>query len=281
MGKAHRLNKLIDFKSQKSIFLPIDHGTTLGPLKGIRSLNKLVDLSAENNIQAIIAHQGVIQNIVSKGTNTKKIEFLLHISCSTEMFKDPSSKQIVSSIEHCLRLGAVGVSIHVNLGVEKENEMVKDLGAVCEKAYEWGLPVLAMINVHDQTDGASRKEFSKKISHGVRLAGELGSDFVKIQYPGNFQNIVDAVSAFDIPILLSGGENTENSRELFIQLREALDAGIKGACIGRNLFDAEHPKLISSCLSMIVHENKSIEEVWDYYESSTLQTKDNEFMNLV
>ncbi|MDQ0229066.1 class I fructose-bisphosphate aldolase [Metabacillus malikii] len=280
MVKAHRLNRLIDSKSNRSIFLPIDHGTSLGPLQGIRPLHKLVNLSIEHNIQAIIAHQGVIQKIISSGINTKGLEFLLHVSCSTSMSSDPLHKQVVSSVEHCLRLGVAGISVHVNLGVEKEYEMVRDLGSLCRKAYEWGVPVLTMINVHEKTVGSTHKEFAKNVSHGVRLAGELGSDFVKVQYPGSFEHVLDAVTAFDLPVLLSGGENVSNHRELFSQVKTAIDAGMQGACIGRNVFDDENPELISHCLNEIIHQDKQLDEVWNYYEATKVKQKEAELINI-
>ena len=48
-------------------------------------------------------------------------------------------------MEEAIKLGADGVSVHVNLGDENERDMLAQLGRVAEDAQNWGMPLIAMV----------------------------------------------------------------------------------------------------------------------------------------
>lgn len=263
MSKLLRLSKIFHPKSGRSFMLPVDHGTTYGPLNGISSMPDLLRMANRFRLQAIIAHKGAIRRALEGSESPWGTEFILHLSASTQMSPDMSRKQVVSTVRHGLQIGAIGLSVHINLGVPQEHEMLRDLGLICDEAYAWGLPVLAMMNVPEED--LSDRAATNKIAHAVRIAGELGADLVKVQTPATPQRSAEAVAAFTIPVLMAGGSSVGDKLAFFRGVRDMLDAGGKGLCIGRNLFEDSRPDDMCRALGDLVHRNCSPEEAYETY----------------
>lgn len=265
IGKTVRLNRLFNNESGNSILVAIDHGVTLGPLDGLRDTPLISNLAKQSRFQGVIGHKGAISWAVSEGGISRDFEYILHISGSTSLGPDSTRKEIVSSVEHGVRLGATAVSVHTNLGVAGEFGMLKDMARICDEAASWGMPVLVMINVFDE--GNSMSYEGKKISHAVRVAAELGADLVKVQYPNDFRLLTDIVTSHSTPVLFAGGEKMEDKREWFKAVHETLMAGGKGLCVGRNFFQDAYPAQMGYALYGMVHEGRTYQEAYDSYES--------------
>ncbi|WP_445491058.1 2-amino-3,7-dideoxy-D-threo-hept-6-ulosonate synthase [Niallia sp. 03133] len=264
--KSLRLHRLFHPKSKRTILFPLDHGTTIGATRELSHTPELISMASRQNFQGIVAHKGTINWAIESGADTCTIDYLLHLSASTNLSMDVNKKQLVSSVQHGLRIGITGISVHVNLGISHEDMMLKDLGMVCEEAYQWGLPVLAMMNVFESNNG-NEKSLTKKIAHGVRVAGELGADLVKVQYSGSYDSMVEVVNAFHIPVLVAGGNKNADKYDTFNAVYNSLLAGGKGISIGRNIFEDTNPEAMCSALAGIVHDNLTPEQAFEVYES--------------
>jgi len=262
MNKTLRMNRLFHPVSHNTIFFPVDHGTTLGPLGKLTDIPALVKMAEENNFQSIVAHKGTIQWAIEHGDEIRDMNYLLHLSASTNFVLNGEFKQIVSTIEHGLRIGVTGVSVHVNLGVQEEPAMLKDFGLVCDEAYKWGLPVLAMMNVFGE--GALNPN-KNSIAHAVRVAGEVGADIVKVKYAGTKEKMKEAIEAFPIPVLISGGEKSNDLLALFNEIYDSMKVGARGVSIGRNIFEDKSPVAMSKALSSLVHDLVDPQEALDIY----------------
>ncbi|MDF2855428.1 MAG: fbaB [Neobacillus sp.] len=268
MNKTLRMNRLFHPVSRNAIFFPVDHGTTLGPIGKLTDIPALAKMAEENKFQSIVAHKGTIHWAIENGKETRDINYLLHLSASTNFIFNGEFKQLVSTIEHGLRIGVTGISVHVNLGVQEEPTMLKDLGLVCDEAYKWGLPVLAMMNVFgEQTLNPNKNS----IAHAVRVAGEVGADIVKVKYAGTKEKMSEAIEAFPIPVLISGGEKSNSLITLFSEIHDSLSVGARGISIGRNIFEDKYPVAMSKALSSLVHDLVDPQEAVDIYLDHCVQ----------
>ena len=173
-GKSLRLERLLHSRDEKVCMVPMDHGTTLGPIEGIRDYISTIDQVIEGGADAVILHKGLLKEAIQH-ERLLKGKYLMHLSVSTILGSDPGTKVIVGSVEEGVQLGAEGISMHVNLGCDTEGQMIKDLGKVSEECFKWGMPLLAMMYV--QT--CSKEWDDDKMIHAVRLAEELGADMAK------------------------------------------------------------------------------------------------------
>jgi len=127
----------------RTIIIPMDHGMGAGPLPGIIDMGHTVDMVAEGGANAVLGHLGLpIYGHRKKG---KDIGLIIHLSASTSLSPNPNSKVIVTTVEEAIKIGADGVSVHINIGDEDETQMLKDLACTSRSAREWGMPLLAMM----------------------------------------------------------------------------------------------------------------------------------------
>ena len=130
-GKEVRLKRL--FKHSDRIFIaPMDHGVTVGPVQGLTDMPAIVNLIRAGKADAVVVHKGLVKQITDC-LSSDGCELIVHLSASTSLAPDPNRKELVSSVEHAIRLGATAVSVHVNLGSDYESGMLKDLGMVAEQ----------------------------------------------------------------------------------------------------------------------------------------------------
>lgn len=255
-GKSIRMERIFNRESGRSVIVPMDHGVTIGPIPGLIDLAKTVNEVAEGGANAVIGHIGLA--IHGHRRYGKDIGLILHLSASTTMSLDPNEKVLVNDVENAIKIGADGVSIHVNLGAETEGQMLKDFGIISRQCMYFGMPLLAMMYCRGQK--VTNEYDVKYVKHAARVAAELGADVVKVNYTGSPETFREVVEGCPIPVIIAGGEKMESVEEVLEMVKGAIEAGGKGVSIGRNVFQAESPRKMVKAISSIVHENASVKE---------------------
>jgi len=257
VGKKIRLERIIDRNTGKTVIVPMDHGVSSGPIYGLRDMKETVQKIAEGGANAIILHKGLVEK--GHRGRGKDVGLIIHMSASTDLSLRKNDKVLVCSVEEAIRLGADGVSIHVNIGAEGEKEMLQDFGKVSKACFEWQMPLLAMLyyrgpEVKNPFDPVA-------ISHLARLGAELGADIVKVPYTGDPDSFRKVVEGCPVPVVIAGGPKVNSDKELLQMVYDAVVvAGGAGLSIGRNVFQHKDVSKITSVLAKIVHEGITVEE---------------------
>ena len=258
LGKTIRLRRIFDQKSGRTVIVPMDHGISLGPVKGIADIRSTVDRLAEGGASAVVVHKGLVPHLgPALGA---PLGLIVHISASTSMSPDPNAKVIVASVDAAAALGADAVSIHCNIGADTEDEMVSDFGVVSDRCSELGLPLLAMCyprgkNVKDQFDVDA-------VKHCARLSAELGADIVKTNYTGSTDTFKEVVRGCPVPVVIAGGPKMDSDTALLEMVRDSVAAGGKGVSIGRNVFQHDDVTAITRAIGRVVFEDMAPEEAY-------------------
>ncbi|AGA70456.1 2-amino-3,7-dideoxy-D-threo-hept-6-ulosonate synthase [Desulfitobacterium dichloroeliminans LMG P-21439] len=246
-GKEIRLKRLFK-SSDRIIIVPMDHGVTAGPIEGIEDVPKTVRFITQGKADAIVLHKGLVPQ-VSHLLGASQCELILHLSASSNISPDSQRKELVSTVEHAIRLGATAVSIHVNLGNPSESHMLRDFGRISEDCQRWGIPLLAMMYVRD---GSAGSEFDPgKVKHAARIAQELGADIIKVNYTGSIESFWEVTRGVKVPVVIAGGPKTSTVAQLLFMVYDALQAGAQGISIGRNIFQAPDPAQLLSTIRLI------------------------------
>ncbi|MFW9772939.1 MAG: 2-amino-3,7-dideoxy-D-threo-hept-6-ulosonate synthase [Candidatus Thorarchaeota archaeon] len=265
IGKSIRIERFIDRKTKRTIIIPMDHGLTLGTIKGLENVAEMVDKVALGGANAVLMHSGMVG--AGHRQYGKDIGLIIHLSAATDLAPDPDRKVLVCSIERALKLGADGVSIHINIGADEEPEMLQDASKAIESAREWGVPIIAMM--YPRGKKIDDENAPEVVNIAVRVGAELGADIVKTNYTGDidsFKYIVKSVS--HVPVIIAGGPKNDGIRELLQMVYDSIQAGGAGIAFGRNVFQSEDPTKMVRALSKIVHENYTVEEVIKEYRFS-------------
>ena len=251
--KQEKLGRILE--KGKAVIVPMDHGTSEGPIEGLYDMDDAVSKVAKGGASAVLLHKGMIRTLKEK----PECGMIMHVSASTRLAQDVNRKVVVATAEEALRLGADAVSIHVNVGGnDYEAEMLEDLGHMAGDCDELGLPLLAMMyargkNVKDKFDPDS-------IALVARVGAELGADIIKCPYTGDINSFRNVVKGCPVPVVIAGGPKCKNDREILDMVKGAMDAGAAGISIGRNIFQHADPSAITRALRSIVVENKSVSE---------------------
>lgn len=260
-GKTIRMSRIVDRETGKTVMVPMDHGITIGPVTGLSNISRSMASAAEGGANAVIMHKGIVKECYSK--SPKDMGLIIHLSASTNLSIDPDHKIIITNPLEAMRLGADAVSVHVNVGSEKESEMLKDLGEIARICEELGLPLLAMMyprgkNIHNQYD-------PELIAHACRIGAEMGADIIKTNYTGDQDTFREVVRSCPVPIIVAGGMKTSSDKELLDKIKGAVDSGASGVAIGRNVFMHDNPSTMVRRICGVVHEGLTPAEALKQY----------------
>lgn len=260
LGKAIRMERIMNRNNGRTIVVPLDHGVTVGPIYGLVDLRETVNLVAEGGANAMLMHKGIPR--CSHRAGGKDIGLIIHLSASTALSPFPNAKTIVGTVTDAIKLGADAVSVHVNLGDETEPQMLADLGRLCSEANEWGMPVLAMM--YARGPKITNEYDPGVVSHCARVGVELGADIVKVNYTGDIESFSRVVDGCCVPVVIAGGPKLESERDLVQMVHDSIRAGGAGLSVGRNIFQHQSPARIVAALHKVVHED------WDVDAAMTL-----------
>ena len=243
-------------ETNKTIIVPMDHGLTVGPIKGIeKDLGEIVNKIALGGANAVLGHIGI--PLYAHRGYGPDIGLILHLSGSTSLSPDSNYKVLVNTVLEAVKLGADGVSIHVNIGTKSDPEMLETLGRVSRECREFGMPLLAMMyprgeNIEDEHD-------VEVVKIAARVAAELGADIVKTNWTGDPDSFKEVVNGCMAPVIIAGGEKSGIKGILEIT-KQSIEVGGSGVAYGRNVFQAEDPTKVIRALYLIVHKNYNVEE---------------------
>jgi predicted phospho-2-dehydro-3-deoxyheptonate aldolase len=201
-------------------------------------------------------HKGIVKDCYVDCPKSSGL--IVHLSASTSLSVDPDHKILLATPDEAISLGADAVSVHVNVGAEKEAEMLLDAGKVSRRCERLGLPMLAMMyprgkNIKNQYD-------PELIAHVCRVGAEMGADVVKTNYTGDPDTFKSVVRGCPVPVLVAGGIKTSTDLELLEQINGAMKAGAAGVAVGRNVFMHETPTLMVRRICAVVHDALSPKE---------------------
>lgn len=257
IGKRIRLERFFDRKSKRTIIIPMDHGLTMGTIKGLENLVDMIDKVALGGANAVLEHSGMVG--AGHRQYGKDIGLIIHLSGATNLTPNPNKKVLVCSVERALKMGADGVSIHINIGADEEPEMLQDAHTAIEASREWGVPILAMM--YPRGKKITDENAPEAVNIAVRVGAELGADIVKTNYTGDIDSFKYIVKGVNVPVIIAGGPKMDTIPELFQVVYDSIQAGGAGAAIGRNVFQSENPTKVVEGLSKIVHKNYTVDEV--------------------
>jgi predicted phospho-2-dehydro-3-deoxyheptonate aldolase len=256
IGKAIRLERIIDRNSGKTVIVPMDHGVTVGPIAGLEDMRTTISKVVSGGANGILMHKGVVR--AGHRGSGRDVGLIIHLSAGTSLSPDPNAKELVCTVEEAVKLGADAVSIHVNLGAETDRQMLRQFGLVSERCMEWQMPLVAM--VYPRGPRITNEYDVGLVKHAARVGAELAADIVKVPYTGTVESFRQVVAGCPIPVVIAGGEKMGSDEEIFQMVEGALEAGAAGLSIGRNAFQHARPDAMIRALSEITHRGASVQE---------------------
>jgi len=237
----------------KMLCIPLDHGISSGPIEGIKEIAKLIEQTQDSGLTCFLLNKGIIKALYTP----PKIGIIAHMSAATSLGPDPNDKILMGSVKEAIRLGADGVSLHINIGSKQEPKMLYKLGVVADECNEWNIPLIAMM--YPRGENIKNPHDPAVVAHAARIGAEAGADIVKTVYTGDPNSFSDVVKSCPVPIVIAGGPKANTDAEILNMCRDAMNAGAIGVTFGRNIFQHKMPNEIIKALHSIIFEKDTNE----------------------
>jgi fructose-bisphosphate aldolase/2-amino-3,7-dideoxy-D-threo-hept-6-ulosonate synthase len=231
----------------------MDHGVTLGPVKGLVDIESTVDAVTDAGADAVLTQKGVAPRVHE---NKNGAGYVVHLNGSTELGPDENDKRRTGTVEAALRAGADAVSFHINVGSRHEPDQLTWLSDLTERAEQFGVPTLAMAYARGPDIDESDPE---SLAHAVRLAEELGADVVKTGYSGDGDSFAPVCAGTRLPVVIAGGSRGTD-RQTVEMVRGAMDGGAAGVSMGRSIFQHDDPGAITRAVAAVIHDGAGVDE---------------------
>jgi len=255
-GKNIRMERIINRETGNAVIVPMDHGTSIGPIDGLIDMKSTVNAVSSGGATAVLMQKGLVP--YGHRTTGNDVGLILHLSASTNLGSTSDSKVLVANVEEAIKMGADAVSIHVNLGAETEPHMLADFGKVSRDCSEWGIPLLVM--AYPRGPSIKNQYDPEKVAHCARVATELGADLIKVSYTGDIDTFRKVVKGALAPVLIAGGPKMNSDMEILNMVYDSLQAGGRGVSIGRNIFQHSNPRAMTEAISGIVLKGMTVKE---------------------
>lgn len=149
---------------------------------------------------------------------------------------------------------------------EVHMQNVRYVASLVAEARALRLPVMiepVLWGAHIATEKQNNAEM---VAHAARIAFELGADVIKMPIPDNPATLVTLTQSLPIPLVLMGGPAT-NPTQLFQLIQEAVQAGVAGVALGRNIWQYPQPAAMVLALKRLVHEGATAKEALEFLET--------------
>jgi DhnA family fructose-bisphosphate aldolase class Ia len=162
----------------------------------------------------------------------------------------------ISSVDQALRMGADAVVVFVALQLQSDPEMISYLSRIGEECELKGMPLIteAEYPTTYQTLANLSDTYGKDyLFYNARLCAELGADIIKVNWTGDKKSFGDVVKAAQTPVVLAGGSRITD-KELLDRYEAAIAVGAVGCSVGRNIFQHQNPRAITTALRRVIAE---------------------------
>lgn len=261
LGKINRINRLFNPRSGNSIIIPMDHGIE-GYYPELEEPLNLISCLVEAGVDAFLMRRG----LAAFSTSVRgKTGWVARITKRTGVAtaQDPKldyDQLLTGSVEQAVRNGADAVVPTFFLGEPYESKTLPMLGAISDECAKLGMPLCAEVF---PVGGPDAEPYNGPYSIEdmrvtVRVASEIGADFIKTWYSGDSTSFRKIVAYSTIPVLIAGGPKADTNLEVLEMVKGAMDAGAKGTVVGRKIWQSPDPAAMVHALQMIVHEGADV-----------------------
>ncbi len=245
-GKSIRLKRVFPRADRHLFSVPLDHPVSMGPIDGLEELSPLARDLQEGGVDLLIVTKGAVRELAPVLAPSTLVG--VHVSASTSLGSTSNLKVLVGTAEEAVSLGADLLSVQVNFGIPEEPDMLRDLGVAADQCRQLGLPLLCMAYVKKGSGGTP-----DELRHAARAAADTGADIVKTSYPGSKEEFQKLCRTTPVPVLIGGGVRLDDENRFLELIRDSMDAGGAGICIGRNLFQRRPITPLARRIATLLH----------------------------
>jgi DhnA family fructose-bisphosphate aldolase class Ia len=253
-GKQIRLNSIFR-PDGRSVIVAVDHGGIAGPIPGIVKPAALMRSCVAGGADAVLTTRGFLRASIQEWAPPTAL--ILRLTGGFTVLGERFEEEQISSPETALRYGASAAAVTAKFGHPREGDFIRQASLLADACEQWNLPL--MIEAM-----AKGRDIESNDPEGVKLAAraaqEIGADIVKSCYTGDPESFRSVVEGCPAPVVILGGEKSEDLARVFAEVYDSLQAGGAGIAIGRNIWQHAHPQAVVEAMVGLVHHGWSAKQ---------------------
>ncbi|MAI41071.1 MAG: class I fructose-bisphosphate aldolase [Candidatus Azotimanducaceae bacterium] len=248
--------------SGRTLVVAMDHSRSYDSVTGLKNPNAVISAVMAGGADAVLTPYGTAEGAAEVLGSTG-----LWLSVDT------TPQTVTPIIERAVRLGVDGIKAELypwcergddHLGSYTGKETVMNMVTLAAECKKWGLPLMAEV-IPFGWPGADKRT-PEITAAACRVASETGANFVKSFYTGDKESFKTLVDNCSVPVLVLGGPKAKSDRDTLLMVRDAMDAGAIGICIGRNIWGHDNIMGITAALAAIIHDDASAETASNFID---------------
>ncbi len=257
MSSIRRLNRI--FRSDgRTLIVALDHALTEGPVRGLEAPAHILDEIVAGGADAVLTTYGVAMRFARE---LASLGLILRLDMGGTKLGQMGPGVPMFGVDDALRVAADAAAVSAFPGTPQESATLQMLADAIRKGHAAGLPVMAEVQPGG-FDAGPEVSNVETIALSVRVAAELGADWVKAPYAPGFERVIQAAY---VPVVMLGGVRVNEQARLFESVSAAVKAGAAGVAIGRNIFQADAPRAVVTALAAILHRGADAKAALEIY----------------
>lgn len=238
----------------RALIVAMDHGLIDGPKKGLEHPAETLEQVIAGGADAILTSYGIARKFARE---LARVGLIVRADGgTTSLSKNPGPGALMLSVEQTLRVDADALAVSAFPGSPQEESSLTHLARMIESAHSWDVPVMAEM-VPGGFDSAPELRTIQNIALAARVGAEMGADWIKCPYARGMQGVTQTCF---VSVVILGGAKRGAENEMLAEIKQAVDEGVAGVAIGRNIWQFENPTAMTRAVAAILHEGASIEQ---------------------
>jgi len=235
----------------QAVVVAIDHPLYSWPCRGLEDRERILRQVSSAGADAIIASYGTIRDLKSAFGRAAPI-LKLDVS-NVGMSAMPAEGEHVLgwSVDDALHLEVQAVLTRILLGTAFELQSLRTAARVAAQCDRQGIAYVCEI-LAVESDAYPAPAAPEATALAARVGAELGAHVIETSMPVPAAAVAEAV-ACGVPLILAGGELTNDRNRLLQDVKTAIEQGAAGVAFGRNVWGARDPAGMVLNLCDIVH----------------------------
>ena len=253
MSLKRRMNHIFR-DDRRSLIVAMDHGLLDGPKKGLEHPEETISKVIAGGADAILTSYGIARKFARE---LARVGLIVRADGgATGLSKNPGPGSLMLGIEQALRVDADALAVSAFPGSAQEESSLQHLARMIESAHTWDVAVMAEM-VPGGFDSPPELRTIQNIALAARVGAEMGADWIKCPYAPGMESVTQTCF---VPVVILGGAKRGAENEMLAEIKRAVDEGVAGVAIGRNIWQFENPTAMTRAVAAILHENATVEQ---------------------
>ncbi len=246
IGKRIRLSKW--FEGGRTFGLVIDQGIPRGIFPQIKK-NLPLWCKPDSPWDVIFLNQGYVIANEELFASKNAPPFIIKLTSNSKECPDNSVRSMISSVEQATALGASGVALNIFIGSAFEANHLTQLGDVVRECEIYGMPLVVLANPANKEENF----ISEKLAYACMIAGEMGADIVKTEFPEDTDGIKLVIESCACPVVFEESLFPLNAAGTLKMVEDAMAAGAAGAFLGNRIWAENDPVALGRKVRELVY----------------------------